>query len=182
MTDREIINGLISRDNAVTRQLFFVTARPLLTALMRRIFDAAPDYGEIVNELYAYLIDKDCAKLRLFAFECSFMTWLKVVATRFFLRHRKNIVEESSAEEEMVAAVADADTVTNDSLEARIDIEALLSAMANQRYAMVIRRLVLDETPPGDLALEMGVTIDNLYNIKRRALAALTAIAINNKR
>ena len=169
MTDHEIIDGLINRDNHITRQLFFVTARPLFTAIMRRIFDAAPDYDEIVNELYTYLIGNDCAKLRMFSFECSFMTWLKVVATRYFLRYRKNIVENVSAEPDIPPA---------DTADARMDTDTLLAAMDNPRYRMVIRRLILDETPPAALAIEMGVTIDNLYNIKRRAMVCLTSIAL----
>ena len=181
MTDHEIINGLINRDNRITRQLFFVTARPLLTAIMRRIFDAAPDYDEIVNELYAYLIDNDCAKLRMFGFQCSFITWLKVVSTRYFLRYRKNIVEEISTDPEMPPNNDPSDDPSNAS-DSRIDINALIDAINNQRYAMVIRRLILDETPPATLASEMGITIDNLYNIKRRAIAALTDIALKTSR
>lgn len=177
MTDHEIIDGLINRDNHITRQLFFVTARPLLTAIMRRIFDAAPDYGEIVNELYAYLIGNDCAKLRMFSFECSFMTWLKVVATRYFLRYRKNIVENISAAPDIPPPDASSETAA-DAVDARMDIATLLAAVDNPRYRMVIRRLLLDETPPATLAIEMGVTIDNLYNIKRRAMASLTSIAL----
>lgn len=177
MTDHEIIDGLINRDNHITRQLFFVTARPLFTAIMRRIFDAAPDYGEIVNELYAYLIGNDCAKLRMFSFECSFMTWLKVVATRYFLRYRKNIVENVSAEPDIPPADTYSETPA-DAADARMDIATLLAAVDNPRYRMVIRRLILDETPPAALAIEMGITIDNLYNIKRRAMASLTSIAL----
>lgn len=178
MTDHEIIDGLINRDNRITRQLFFVTARPLLIAIMRRIFDAAPDYDEIVNELYAYLIGNDCAKLRMFSFECSFMTWLKVVATRYFLRYRKNIVEDISAEPDIPPPADTSSETPADADDARMDIATLLDAINNPRYRMVIRRLILDETPPAALAIEMGVTIDNLYNIKRRAMACLTSIAL----
>lgn len=181
MTDKEIIDGLINRDNRITYRLFFVTARPLLTAIMRRIFDAAPDYNEIVNELYAYLIDNDCAKLRMFGFQCSFITWLKVVATRYFLRYRKNIVEDVSTDPEMPPNNGPSDD-PSDATDSRIDINALIDTINNQRYAMVIRRLILDETPPATLASEMGITIDNLYNIKRRAIAALTDIALKTSR
>lgn len=177
MTDHEIIDGLINRDNHITRQLFFVTARPLFTAIMRRIFDAAPDYDEIVNELYTYLIGNDCAKLRMFSFECPFMTWLKVVATRYFLRYHKNIVEDISAAPDIPPPDASSETAA-DAVDARMDIATLLDAINNPRYRMVIRRLILDETPPAALAIEMGITIDNLYNIKRRAMACLTSIAL----
>lgn len=38
MTDREIIHGLLVRDNRATDQFFYVKRRPLLTAIMRLVF------------------------------------------------------------------------------------------------------------------------------------------------
>ena len=51
--------------------------------------------------------------------------------------------------------------------------------MPNRRFAFVVRRLILQDAEPQDVAAELGVSVDNLYNIKRRAVAALTAIALN---
>ena len=61
---------------------------------------------------------------------------------------------------------------------ARMDTEYLLSIMSNSRYAYVINRLVLQDVEPKVVAQELGTTIDNLYNIKKRAIAALTEIAL----
>lgn len=47
-----------------------------------------------------------------------------------------------------------------------IDVSILLSMMKNQRYADAVRRLVLEEEEPRKYAAEIGITIDNLYNIK----------------
>jgi hypothetical protein len=44
----------------------------------------------------------------------------------------------------------------------------------------VIRRLVLQDAEPKDVANELRITVDNLYNIKKRALTALTEIALND--
>jgi hypothetical protein len=60
-----------------------------------------------------------------------------------------------------------------------MDVEHLFARMPNQRYVHVIRRLVLEEASPKTVADELGITIDNLYNIKKRAMAALTAVALN---
>ena len=92
-------------------------------------------------------------------------------------RYRKNIVENVSAEPDIPPADTYSETPA-DAADARMDTDTLLAAMDNPRYRMVIRRLILDETPPDALAIEMGVTIDNLYNIKRRAMACLTSIAL----
>ena len=42
----------------------------------------------------------------------------------------------------------------------------------------VIRRLILDEAKPIDVARELNVKVSNLYNIKSRAIEALTDIAL----
>ena len=63
-------------------------------------------------------------------------------------------------------------------INARIDVENLFRLMSNKRYVYVIKRLVLDDAEPKEVALELGVSIDNLYNIKKRAIKALTEIAL----
>lgn len=60
----------------------------------------------------------------------------------------------------------------------KIDVDSLLALMDNKRYSDTIRRLVLEDMEPEKYAAEIGVTVDNLYNIKKRAIAALTRVAI----
>ena len=40
--------------------------------------------------------------------------------------------------------------------------------------------LVLEESEPKTVAEELCTNVDNLYNIKKRAVAALTAIALDD--
>ena len=61
-----------------------------------------------------------------------------------------------------------------------VDIERLLVAMPNQRYAYVIRKLILEDLCPEDLAIEMHITTDNVYNIKKRAILQMTQVALND--
>jgi DNA-directed RNA polymerase specialized sigma24 family protein len=63
-----------------------------------------------------------------------------------------------------------------------MDVEYLLNQLRNERYVMAVRRLILEDAEPKDVAEEMGVTVDNLYNIKKRAVAALTQIVLNDGR
>lgn len=178
MTDREIIQRLIARDDGATRQFFFVSCRPLLTAIMRLVFNYQVEYDEMVSELYQYLMADDCRRLRCYDYRSTFHQWLKVVATRFFIRQRDLLIENSSTD--ALYNREDTDTVDTDSHHAvtlKIDIEALLELMENPRYADVIRHLILADEDPRRYADSIGVTIDNLYNIKRRAMAALARIA-----
>lgn len=178
MTDREIIQGLIDRDNRVTGQFLFVQCRPLLTAIMRNVFDGRVEYEEMVSLFYDHLISDDCARLRQFQFRSSLWQWLKVVATRFFISHRDSVIDDRSKESPYERSSVDTEEDSISDISDRIDVRTLLSLMDNPRYADAIKRLILDEVEPVRYADEIGVSVDNLYNIKKRAIAAFSQIAI----
>ena len=69
-----------------------------------------------------------------------------------------------------------------ESSQARMDMETLLRQMKNQRYALVIRLLMIEDKTPEEVARQLCVTVDNLYNIKRRAILALTEVALKDKK
>lgn len=52
MTDQEIINGLIHRDEKITDCFFNIKYRPLFINVIRLIFD----YDECIGELYYHLM------------------------------------------------------------------------------------------------------------------------------
>lgn len=176
MSDQEIIQGLIARDNRVTETFFFVRCRPLFLSIMQRVFDYEVDYDELVSELYVFLMADDALKLRTFEYRSSVFQWLKVLAIRFFIKKRHRLIDDSSQETlyERNHTTVDADK----NMTAAADVERLFDHMPNKRYVEVIRRLVLEDCEPEQLAAEMGITTANLYNIKRRAMAQLTRAAL----
>ena len=180
MTDQEIIQGLIARDNRVTEEFFFVRCRPLFLSIIRKVFDYEVDYDEVVNELYLYLMEDDAAKLRSFEYRSSVYQWLKVISIRYFVKKRNRLIENNSSESpyegQTVQPAEEADNA------AKGDLQRLFSLMPNKRYVHVIQRLVIEDREPEQLATEMDITVDNLYNIKRRAMAQLTQVALNDIR
>ena len=178
MTVREIIQGLIERDNHITYQFFYVKCRPLLTAIMRLVFSYQVEYDEMVSELYDYLMDEESSKLRQFQYRSSVYQWMKVVATRFFIRKRDSLIETKSTEFSYERETDDNVIDTVNILSNQLDVAKLLQLMENQRYADAIRNLILNDIEPEQYAMQIGVTVDNLYNIKKRAMTALTRIAI----
>ena len=145
---------------------------------MRQVFDYEVKYDELVNELYVYLMKDDAAKLRNFQYRCSLYQWLKILAVRFFVKKRDMMINDSSQEapynKQEQADIAESDAA------ASYDMERLLQAMPTQRYAYVIRKLVLEDCKPEDLARELNITTANLYNIKRRSMAQLSRIVLND--
>ena len=178
MTDKEIIEGLIARDNRVTEEFFFVKCRPLFCSIIQTVFDYEVDYDEFVNELYVYLMANDASKLRIFGYRSTVYQWLKVLAIRFFINKRGRMIDDTTQENPYDGRNLTADTEKD--MTAEGDLERLFIKMPNKRYVYVIRRLVLEDWEPEQLAQEMNVTTANLYNIKRRAMAQLTKVALKD--
>ena len=61
-----------------------------------------------------------------------------------------------------------------------MDLDNLFSQMTNKRYVYVLKKLMIEGMEPSELAKEMEVTVDNLYNIKRRAMKELTHVALKD--
>ncbi len=180
MHDLQIVRGFIERDERVTERFFFRDCRPLFVSVIRKIFDYEVDYDEFVNEFYVYLMDNDAARLRQFEGRSSVFQWMKIVAIRYFWLKRSKMVEDRTKSELVERYTAEEALDTGRSVMAKMDVEALLEGMDNPRQVYVIRRLILDDAEPESVAKELKVTVDNLYNIKKRALAALTKIALKS--
>ena len=178
MTDQQIIQGLIERNNAITQEFFFERCKPLFYAIIRKVFSYEVDHDEFVNELYVYLMENDAARLKQFEGRSSLYQWLKVTATRFFIKKRDLLIEDISKE----TPLEEEAIMEKPAIASLLDVQRLLDAMPNRRYAMVIRKLMIEEYSPEELATEMHITTDNLYNIKRRAMMQLMQVALNDIR
>lgn len=189
MTDHEIIAALIARNNSITQDFFFRQCRPLFTSILRHVFDYEVDYEECVNELYLHLLAGDGRRLRQFEGRSTLRQWLKVTATRFFIKKRDQVIENVSHEslynqespsyedyETMMETAASEDAAKSST--AAIDVESLLAATPNKRYSFVLQQLLVKDMAPEQVAQEMNITVDNLYNIKRRAMQQLMQVAL----
>ena len=178
MTDREIVEALLAKDEQVTGQFFFGNCRSLFISIIRNVFSYDVDYDEFVNEFYLYLMENDGYRLRQFEGRSSIYQWLKVVAIRYFIAKRNKLIDmegnNSPSDSDLQRMSADIEKT----LSAKMDIERLFSLMPNKRYVHVIKRLVLQEAEPKVVAEEMQVTVDNLYNIKKRAIKSLVHVAL----
>lgn len=178
MTDQQLIQLLIARDERVTQQFFFDDCRPLFLSIIRYVFSYEVDYDEFVNEFYLYLIENDAYRLKQFQGRSTIYQWMKVIAIRYFIAKRDNMIDNES-KDALLDCVAKSETIDGEKkMTAKMDIERLFSLMPNRRYVYVIRRLVLQEAEPKVVAQELRTNVDNLYNIKKRAIAALTEIAL----
>lgn len=182
MTDQEIISSLISQDPKVTAQFFFKECRPLFISVIRQVFEKRiVDYDEIVSELYILLMENDAKRLRSFKFESTLYQWLKTIAIRYcmLLKKRGWVIENESKEP---LDNSRKNLSTTESSQAEMDLKALLQKMKNQRYVLVIQLLIIEDLTPEEVAKRLSVNVGNLYNIKRRAIQALTDVALKDKK
>ena len=183
MTDRQIIEALIVRDGKVTQQFFFKDCRPLFTSIIHKVFNYQVDYDEFVNEFYLHLMENEAHRLRQFQGRSSLYQWLKVVAIRYFIDKRDRMID-SEPEEPLIDNTDRLGYCDEEqSIAARMDVERLFLSMPNKRYVYVIKRLMIDGADPKAVAMELKISVDNLYNIKKRAIASMTEVALkDNKR
>lgn len=173
--DLKVVSMLLQWDDAATRSFFFNECRGMLTNVISKVFDYPVEYDELVNALYLYIMENDAYRLRQFEGRSSIYLWLRTTATRFFIQYRDQVIDDTTHEPPLVGTPDEPEDGEdeNEDFDNRI-VRQAFDKMSNRRYAYVLQRLVIDEAPPLDVANEMGVTIDNLYNIKKRAIAQLT--------
>ena len=101
-----------------------------------------------------------------------------MVAIRFFIAKRDDMIDNTS-KETLIDCASQSEVVdTERRMSAVMDVRSLMDLMSNRRYAYVIKRLILDDAEPAKVARELRTNTDNLYNIKKRAVAALTGLAL----
>lgn len=179
MNEQDIIQALINHDEYVTQQFFFKKCRPLFTSIIRYVFNYEVDYDEFVNEFYIHLMENDGYRLKQFAGRSSIYQWMKVIAIHYFIRKRDRMIDMAPYNSPLDSIVDKKNFQEDNRASAKIDINSLFELMTNKRYVYVIKRLVLEQADPKEVAEELKTNVDNLYNIKKRAITALTKIALN---
>jgi len=181
MDNKTIIDGLLNGDENIHQQFFFEDCRPLFTSIIASVFPYHVEYEEFVNELYIYLMEDDAARLKQFGGRSSIYQWLKTLVLRFALRARKRgIMIDMAPKDNLYNRNKEVPSGDEPSNHAKMDLELLLSKMGNERQTYVIRRHIIDGIDERTIADELGVKVSNLYNIKKRAIKALSEVALTD--
>lgn len=173
--DKQIVDGILNNDKQLIGYFFNKKCSKLLSYIILNVFDGHVDQRALVSELFLHLAKDDWYKVRQFDFRSKLMTWLSVVAVRFFQKKREELIEKCSADTQNNKLQVEWHTPSL-SIEQKMDIRAALQKMPNERYRKVIEVLDLQEVRPELMAEEMSITVDNLYNIRHRARVQLRLI------
>lgn len=177
-SDQEIVAAIIKNDRKMIEYLFCDKCSALISYIAYSIFDNRVDRRELISELFLYIAKDDWYKLKQFDFRSSLMTWMSVVAIRFFQKKRDELIEKEP--DDILSNKIRGIYQPFSAKERQIDMRNALEKMKNKRYKEVIYELDLKDARPEDYAKSHGITVDNLYNLHRRALLQLKSI-MNNK-
>ena len=161
ISDRELVDRLLIGDEEIVRYLFFDKCTPMFNYILHRFCPCQLDKNELI-------------KLRQFDFRSKLTTWLTVVAVRFFQK-RKGVLMDYRNQS---APIKEEEKVFDflPELISKMDVWNAIRKMNNERYRQVLVDLELKDLDPKVLAREMNVTVENLYNIRHRAVKQLIAV------
>lgn len=157
------------------------------------IFNCRANIDEIRNAIFMHLMENQCSRLKKISDPNTLLGWINRTAIRYLIRHKDEFIPDWKPNPK--DGDDDDDVQTENQIqrnspdnseelsEASSDVETLLASINNARYVFVIRELYLAERSFEDVGKEMGIDKDHLYvlyNIKKRALAALTKVAIKD--
>lgn len=175
MPDTDYIDGLKTGYPVVTRGFFYDLCRYPLADITRSLMGGTLDYDDIVNELYLYLSADNWRKLDTFQSlnGCRLSSWVSVVAWRYFMQARPRLLHQSSADMTEIASQAATSPLD---IEIAMDVENTFAAMPNKRYVQLLRLMLVEGYDSVETAGRLGTTVDNIYNLKRRAIQQFIAI------
>lgn len=174
--DISYVDGLKKGDETLCHKFFYKEIAGTLGRIRTKVFSGQIDYDEMVNELYLYLSKDNWSKFNGFGAMngCRLRTWMIPVAWRFFISKRECLIKSDRSSEKSGTLYCS----TNDDLRIQIaiDVNAVLTKMPNQRYAEIIRLFLIEGYAPTDVADMLGIKVDNVYNLKHRAIGQFVEV------
>lgn len=168
--DAIFIEALKIGNNTINRQFFYQEICGILHKIRMELFHGEVDFDELVSELYLYLSRDNWAKLEGFDGKngCRLRTWMIPVAWRYFVSIRERLSHTDNTED----CTGSIRGYGNDDLRIQIaiDVNAVLSKMPNQRYAEIIKLLLIEGYTAQDVAEMLDIRVENIYNLKHRAI------------
>lgn len=169
-TDACFIKALRNGNNRICHKFFYEEIGGILHKIRMEVFHGSIDFDEMVSELYLYLSQDNWAKLAGFDGKngCRLRTWMIPVAWQYFMSIRERLLRTEK--------IDDNSSVIRDSLrddvriQIAIDVNAVLSRMPNERYAEIIRLLLIEGYASQDVADMLDLRVENIYNLKHRAI------------
>ncbi|MBP5557196.1 MAG: sigma-70 family RNA polymerase sigma factor [Bacteroidales bacterium] len=174
-SDADIQEGLLGNEAQMIRYVFYEHFHTMLRFNAQKAAgNKSVGLDDLIQELYLYMSRNNWEKLRKYSTEYPFASWFSVVSYRFFKDYTHSMIDSSrnlpiaemSDHNISIAGTSRIETMM-------IDIKAAISKLTPPRDKEVVEAFLINEEEPAEIAQRLNVSVDNLYNIKRRALAKL---------
>ncbi len=172
-TDQQFVADLIANDSKALECLLYDRFSSLLRL---NAMKAAPNVAvdDLIQELYLYLSADKWSRLMKYDPSLPFERWLSVVSYRFFKDFSLRMID--SRRQIPITNIEDQQLFnagTTQMNHIMMDIRKGFGELEPPRDREILTALILHDEEPQEVANRYNVTVDNLYNIKRRALAKL---------
>lgn len=171
-----MIAALLGGDEGAVQYVFYDHFRPLLNANASKVAHRkGVETDDLIQELYLYLSADNWSRLRRYNSEIPFVKWFSVVSYRFFKDFVRSMIDEAEKVPmyDMNGNPVSDNMSVNTEGSLMMDLLRLLPWFKPPREGEILKSLLVDDEEPEEVAKRHGVTVDNLYNIKRRALSKL---------
>lgn len=170
LTDREVVDAILSRDTRISRLYLYEKCYPLFKAIFNNYYTDCESCAEFINDIYLYIMTPSKTtgfnKLQGFRFECTLSLWLKEVCIFYcYARYSRKTKEEAFLQTYADRLKEESQSIDIDfSKIEKEDIVKLTSYMSNSRYAEIIRLLYVEDMTNDEVAETLGMSKANLYN------------------
>lgn len=178
--DLAIAKAIISKDERTTREYLYKKYYPMFFAIYNNYHTDCTSCREFINEIYLLILTpgRKSGKCQLenYKGESSLSSWLKTVCLFYcYKKYKHRTFDTFSTSEQKKSGFGDNKPNNDNSLFMRVenidknDVDVLLGMMTNENYRIVIRKRYIEEKDHKEIAEELGVTMENYYNIHKRA-------------
>lgn len=174
LNDKELIVRIVQDDAAAVEYLFFVKCRPMFQRIVYQLFSNNVEIEELIGEFYLYVRKNDWAKLKSFEGKSALMTWLTVVATRFFVNNRQDLVNLQDTIAQNVQDLTN-QLQSNDQAINKMELYDAVFKMSNPKYRWVILADLNGNTSQ-EMSIALHTTVGNIYNYRKRGIIELKEI------
>lgn len=172
LTDEQLIQSIIQNDEHVIEYFFYVKCHKMFSRIIWHVFASKVEKDELIAEFFIYLKKNNWAKLKTFHGESMLMTWLTVVAVRFFVKNKQRMTNNGTYNtlnyDEVGSELEKVGCFNFEPILMKKELYIAINQIKNVRYKWVLLA-ELNGLLPEEMATELNTTVGNIYNLKKRA-------------
>ncbi len=184
LSDCELVDLLLANDEDTIEYVFFHRCDGMFAHVISSVFQSQDiKKEELIGEFYMHLSADNWRRLRQFQFKSGLNTWLTIVAIRFFKQKKAsmqtNIMETDALLLEGAKHIADDYDIFNEM--SKVELYKAIERLRNPRERLVLLGELAGK-PTETIAAELGCTVSAVYNLAKRAKAAVRKYMKGNDR